>query len=71
MCLNNIMYADDICCFAPSRKGLQTLFNTCSEYANSYDIPFNCSKINVMMFKTSYLKLTFVPKMIGLSVLTK
>ena len=30
-CLNNILYADDICCIAPSCKGLQKLLDVCYE----------------------------------------
>ena len=37
-CLNNLMYADDICCFAPSFKGLQTLVDTCVEFAAKHNI---------------------------------
>ena len=39
-CLNNIMYADDICCLAPSFKGLQKLLDICCDYANRHDITF-------------------------------
>ena len=62
-CLNNILYADDICCIAPSCKGLQNLLDVCYEYAQSHDISFNCSKTKIMMFKTKFLKLNFVPKL--------
>ena len=61
-CLNNIWYVDDICCIAPSCKGLQKLLDVCYEYAQSHDISFNCSKTKIMMFKTKFLKLNFVPK---------
>ena len=61
-CLNNILYADDICCIALSCKGLQKLLNVCYEYAQSHDISFNCSKTKIMIFKTKFLKLNFVPK---------
>ena len=55
-CLNNILYADDICCIAPSCKGLQKLLDVCYEYAQSHDISFNCSKTKIMMFKTGMSK---------------
>ena len=32
-CLNNLMYADDICCFALCFEGLQRLVDTCVEFA--------------------------------------
>ena len=61
-CLNNILYAGDICCIAPSCKGLQKLLDVCYEYAQGHDISFNCSKTKIMMFKTKFLKLNCVPK---------
>ena len=61
-CLNNIMYADDICCLAPSFKGLQKLLDICCDYANRHDITFNCTKTKTMMFKTNRLSLSFEPK---------
>ena len=53
----------DPCCIAPSCKGLQNLLDVCYEYAQSHDISFNCSKTKIMMFKTKFLKLNFVPKL--------
>ena len=60
-CLNNIMYADDICCLAPSLKGLQKL-GICCDYANSHGITFNSTKTKTMVFKTNRLSLSFKPK---------
>ena len=60
--LNNIMHADDICCFALSFKGLQKLLDICRDFANSHDITFNCTKTKTMMFKTNRLSLSFEPK---------
>ena len=54
-CLNHILFADDICCIASSCKGLQKLLVVCYEYAQSHDISFNCSKTEIMMFKTKFL----------------
>ena len=31
--LNHLMFADDLCVFSPSVKGLQKLVNVCKEYA--------------------------------------
>ena len=57
--LNNILYADVICCIAPSWKGLRKLLDVCYEYAQSHDISFNCSKTKIIMFKTKFVKLKF------------
>ena len=54
-CLNNILYADDICCIALSCKGLQKLLDVSYEHVQSHDISFNCSKNKIMMFKTKFL----------------
>ena len=61
-CLNNIMYADNICCLAPNFKGLQKLLDICGDYANRHDITFNCTKTKTMMFKINRLSLSFEPK---------
>ena len=37
---NHLMYADALCCFAPSFDGLQDLVNACSKYAESHCIVF-------------------------------
>ena len=47
-CINNLMYADDICCFAPSLKSLQKLVNKCCMYADDHNITFNSSKTKAM-----------------------
>ena len=38
------------------------MLDVCYEYAQSRNISFNCSKTKIMMFKTKFLKLNFVPK---------
>ena len=62
-CINDLMYADDICCFclAPSFKGLQKLVNKCCMYADDHNITFNSSKTKAMWFKTNFLNLNFMP----------
>ena len=57
-CLNNLMYADDICCFAPSFKGLQRLVDTCVEFAAKHNIVFNCRKTKAMYFPCKFFKTT-------------
>jgi len=37
------MFADDICVFCPSVRGLQSTL-VCQAYAESHGIIFNCSK---------------------------
>ena len=49
-CLNNIMFADDICLFSPSLVGLQDFLITCYNYAQSHKMLFNCSKSFGMLF---------------------
>ena len=61
-CLNNILYANDICCMAPSCESREKLLDVCNEYAQSHDISLNCSKTKIIMFKTKFLKLNFAPK---------
>ena len=52
------MYADDICCFAPSFKGLQRLVDTCVEFAAEHNIVFNCGKTKAMYFPCKFFKTT-------------
>ena len=52
------MYADDICCFAPSFKGLQRLVDTCVEFAAKYNIVFNCRKTKAIHFPCKFFKTT-------------
>ena len=61
-CLNNILYADDICCMSFSCNSLQKLLDICYECAQSHDFFFNCSKTKKIMLKARFLKLNFVPK---------
>ena len=56
--LNNLMYADDICCFAPSFKGLQRLIDTWVEFAANHNIFFNCRKTKAMYFPCKFFKTT-------------
>ena len=61
-CINNLMYADDICCLAPSLKGLQKLIRKCCMYADDHNIIFNSSKTEANWFQTNFLNLNFVPR---------
>ena len=42
--LNHLIFADDICVFCPSVRGLQNILDVCQAYAVSHGIIFNCSK---------------------------
>ncbi len=37
---NHVLYADDICLFAPSAAALQDLLNVCYDYGLEHDIKF-------------------------------
>ena len=45
------MYADDICCFCPSAKGLRLLLDICCKYADDHGIVFIGKKTNRLVFK--------------------
>ena len=45
-----VAYADDLSLIAPSRKGLQTLIDTCEKYAVEHDVQFNGQKSQFMVF---------------------
>ena len=44
MCINHLMYVDDIVLFCPSAKGLQELINCCVCKSNKLDFTFNENK---------------------------
>ena len=46
--INNLCYADDMVLISPSVQGLQRLINTCSSYANEFDIIYNETKTQCM-----------------------
>jgi len=54
--LNHLMFADDICVFCPSLRGLQSILDVCQAYAESHGILFNCSKTVCMTFKATRAK---------------
>ena len=59
--LNHLFYADDLCIFAPSTRGLQLLIDMCVKIGTELDICFNAAKCNVMFFRCKYLKDCAVP----------
>jgi len=56
--LNHLMFADDICVFCPSVRGLESILDVCQAYAQSHGNIFNCSKTVCMTFKTNSAKCT-------------
>jgi len=52
------MFADDICVFWPSVRGLQSIRDVCQAYAESHEIIFNCRKTACMTFKAKREKST-------------
>ena len=38
MCINHVLYADDICLLAPSASAMQSLLDVCYEYGTDNDI---------------------------------
>jgi len=55
------MFADDICVFCPSVRGMQSTLDVCQAYAGSHEIIFNCSETACMMFKAKTVKSTVIP----------
>ena len=49
-----VLYADDVCLIAPTRKSLQLLLDTCHDYANTWCISYNEKKTKVMYFGKNY-----------------
>ena len=57
VCINHVMYADDICLLAPSANAMQILLDTCYSYGLIHDIVFNPLKSVCMVFKPKSHKL--------------
>ena len=53
-----ILYADDVCLLAPTRKAMQRLLDICSEYAQSWCIQYNANKTKMMVFGDDYNTVT-------------
>ena len=49
--INHLFYADDLCIFSPSSRGLQKLLDICFECGSELDIIFNETKCKIMVFK--------------------
>ena len=64
MCINHVMYADDICLLAPSASAMQSVLDVCYDYGSDNDILFNPIKSVYTIFKPKayklYLPLVFI-----------
>ena len=51
LCMNHVMYTDDICLNAPSPAALQELINICCDFSVRNDLSFNSFKSDCMAFQ--------------------
>ena len=58
LCMNHVMYADDICLMAPSPAALQELIDICYDFSVQNYLSFNSSKSHCMVFKPKSYKLS-------------
>ena len=65
MCINHVMYADDICLLAPSASAMQSLLDVCYDYGSDNDILFNPIKSVYTIFKPKAYKLYLPPVFIS------
>ena len=65
MCINHVLYADDICLLAPTASAMQTLLDVCYEYGIDNDIVFNPIKSVCTVFKPKAYKLYLPTVFIG------
>ncbi len=49
-----VSFVDDIKLLTPTFKGLKTLVSFCEKYAEEYDIKFNSTKSEYMVYKGRY-----------------
>ena len=62
MLVNHLMYADDLVLLSPSAAGLSILLSICSTYGIEYDVMYNSTKSNVLIFRSKLLKNVHVPE---------
>ena len=65
MCINHVLYADDIFLLAPTASAMQTLLDVCYEYGIDNDILFNPIKSVSTIFKPKAYKLYLSAVFIG------
>jgi hypothetical protein len=61
VCVNHLMYADDIVLIAPSAAGLQKLVLVCEQFGASHDVLYNSKKSFTMIVKSTLLKDARIP----------
>ena len=61
MCINHLLYADDIVLICPTIKGLNSLLKTCSNYAIQQDIIFNPKKSKCLAVIPAWLSIVNIP----------
>jgi len=59
--LKHLMFADDICVFCSSVRGLQGILDVGQDYLESHEIICNCSRTDCMMFKAETARSTVIP----------
>ena len=60
-----VLYADDVCLMAPTRKAMQSLLDTCTEYASAWCIQYNEKKTKVMYFGKQFKSFTCDPLLLN------
>ena len=53
ICINDMLYADDLCIVSLSSAGLQNLLLICDKYCSNHSITFKVKKSVCMFFKRS------------------
>ena len=56
VCVNRLMYADDICLMAPNPAAVQKLINICYDFMIQSNLSFNSIKSFCMVFKPRLYK---------------
>jgi len=59
--LASVLYADDVCLLAPTRRAMQELLDICSDYASSWCIKYNEKKTKVMYFGKKFGTFSCIP----------
>ena len=49
-----LSYADDVIILAPTMSSVYSMLSICEKFANDYDVIFNASKSNLLIFPASF-----------------
>ena len=60
LCVNHVMYVDNICLMAPSPAALQKLISICYNFSMHNNLLFNFSKSVCILFKPRLYKLSYL-----------